>query len=116
MRALVASLVIGAMLLAVPSAFAVSQSGATDRFRSIVRQYILSGRSTTGGCFVVFNDGWFRCVVSLRTRSRTTIQTLGCAKRATGRIVLVDISRVPRLSNAPTEFVCAPASEHPGAP
>lgn len=116
MRALIVALVAAVVLGAAAPAMAVTQAKAGTSYRTAVSEYVMQGRAVTGGCFVSANDGWFRCYATLKTKAVNTVQVLGCVRRTTARIVFVDISRVARQSDPPSQFACVPASTHPGGP
>lgn len=116
MRALILALVAVAVLIAAAPAVAVTQAKAGAGYRTATSDYVMQGRAVTGSCSTTKNDGWFRCYATLKTKAATTVQVLGCVRRATGRIVFVDISRVPTQSDPPSQFACVPASVHPGGP
>lgn len=114
MRRPFAALAATALLALAAPAVAVTPAAAGASYRTAVSEYVMQGRAVTGSCFATSPDGWLRCVATLRTRAATTVQVLGCVRRTTGRIVFVDISRVARQSDPPSQFACVPASIHPG--
>ena len=114
MRIPLAALAAAAVLAVAAPAMAVTPAKAGASYRTAVSEYVMQGRAVTGSCFATTPDGWFRCVATLSTKAKTTVQVLGCVRRRTGRIVLVDISRVARQSDPPSQFACVPASIHPG--
>ena len=116
MRRLFAATAATALLAVAAPAVAVTPANAGASYRTAVSDYVMQGRAVTGSGFATTPDGGVRCVASLRTKASTTVQVLGCVRRTTGRIVFVDISRVARQSDPPSQFPCVPASIHAGGP